>query len=86
MGKTLQIDVADDVLVALERDSEELAREMRLAAAVKWYELGRISQDKAAEVAGMSREMFLMVLGQFSVSPFQETADEIREAALAGPA
>ena len=50
---------------------------MRLAAAVKWYETGRISQDKAAEIAGMSRAEFIRALSAFSVSPFQETADEI---------
>jgi len=76
MSTTLQIEVADDVLAALQRDPQDLAREMRLAAAVKWYELGVVSQDKAAEVAGMSRAAFLMALSRFAVTPFQETAEE----------
>src|SRR6266540_690801 len=42
----------------------------RLAAAVKWYELGMISQSKAAEVAGISRQAFLEALARFKVSPF----------------
>ena len=29
---------------------------MRIAAAVKWYEMGIVSQEKAAEIAGLCRE------------------------------
>ena len=52
---------------------------MRVAAAVKWYENGMISQGKAAEVAGLSRAEFINALNQFKVSPFQYTSDEIVE-------
>ena len=55
----------------------ELVGEMRLAAAVKWYEARLISQAKAAEIAGVSRADFLVALMRFSVSPFQYDADEI---------
>jgi len=49
---------------------------------VKWYELGMISQSKAAELAGVSREKFLVALNRFRVSPVQVTAEELaREAA-----
>jgi len=77
MSTVLQIRLEDDVFPALQQDPEGVALEMRLAAAVKWYETGRISQDKAAEIAGMSRAAFIDALGRFSVSPFQESADEI---------
>jgi predicted HTH domain antitoxin len=52
---------------------------MRLAAAVKWYEIGLISQSKAAEIGGMSRIDFLQSLARFQVSPFQETPEELLE-------
>ena len=45
--------------------------EMRLAAAVKWYEMGTLSQSKAAEIAGLSRAEFIDALNRFRVSPFQ---------------
>jgi len=35
---------------------------MRVAVAVKWYELGEISQGKAAEVAGLTRVDFINTL------------------------
>jgi predicted HTH domain antitoxin len=52
-------------------------REMRLAAAAKWYEVGLISQGKAAEVAGVSRAEFLLALARLGVSPFQSDADDL---------
>lgn len=78
MSKTLTIEMEDGVFPALQEEPDQMAREMRLFSAVKWYELGRVSQSKAAEIAGLSRTGFIAALSEFSVSPFQETADEIR--------
>jgi predicted nuclease of predicted toxin-antitoxin system len=47
--------------------------------AAKWYEMGMVSQEKAAEIAGFSRADFLLALSRFCVTPFQSTADEIME-------
>ena len=79
--KTLTLEIPDEVLVALQEDPESFAREFKLAAAVKWYELGKISQDKAAELAGLSRAAFLTELGRYQVSAFQETTDEVMASA-----
>ena len=73
----LSIQLPRSVLSALRQDPATFGKEMRLAAAVKWYEVGMISQSKAAEIAGLSRAEFITALGRFSVSPFQYTADEI---------
>jgi predicted HTH domain antitoxin len=59
--------------------SLELTEEMRVAAAAKWYELGKISQEKAAEIAGLNREEFMLTLSRLQVSPFQYTVQEIEE-------
>lgn len=80
MTKTLRIEIEDEVLLGLQKSPEELASEIRVAAAVKWYELGYLSQGKAAQVAGLSRAEFIASLARFSVSPFQETDKEILEA------
>ena len=57
---------------------------MRLAAAIKWYEMQRISQAKAAEIAGISRAEFLTALKRYNVSPFQYDAHEIIEEVSGG--
>ena len=52
---------------------------MRLAASVKWYELGLLSQAKAAEVAGVTRHELLEALSRFKVSPFQTSPDQLAQ-------
>jgi predicted HTH domain antitoxin len=72
----LSIDLPRDVLSALRQDPDGFMREMRTAAAVKWYENGVISQGKAAEIAGLTRAEFINALNRFKVSPFQYSVDE----------
>ncbi len=71
------IELPQSVFSALRQDPTHFVAEMRLAAAVKWYEMRRLSQAKAAEVAGLSRTEFLLALAQFGVTPFQYDANEI---------
>ena len=77
----MTIEMPEEALATLRKDPENFARELHLAAAVKWYELKMLSQERAAKVAGLSRAEFLGVLGRFGVSPFQYTAEEIIEEA-----
>lgn len=74
---TLKIDMPEGAFAAMRKSPSEFVEELRLAAAVKWYEMGTISQEKAAEVAGLSRADFLFSLTRFRVSAFQYTADEV---------
>ncbi len=75
--KRVEIDLPDETFAGLDRESAEVAAELRAAAAAKLYELGRVSQEVAAQIAGVSRSEFLTVLSQHKVSPFQETAEEV---------
>jgi len=82
MAIQLTIELPEDVFSLLRTSPTEFVAELRLAPAVKWYELGMISQGKAAELTGVSRQKFLMALHRFKVSPFQVTPEELaREAA-----
>jgi predicted HTH domain antitoxin len=80
MSQLIEIELPDELSAALQRDASDLGEELRLTAAVKWYEQGRLSQGKAAEVAGLTRSAFLSELARFGVTPFQENSDEILEA------
>jgi predicted HTH domain antitoxin len=77
MTTRVVLDLPESAASLMHGSAEEFARELRLAAAVKWYEVGRISQSKAAEIAGVSRHDFLEALAAFRVSPFQETPEEL---------
>ena len=67
MSQVVQIELPDGVETCLGCKVSELASEMRLAAAIKWYELGQLSQGKAAEVAALSRVEFISQLARFNV-------------------
>jgi len=56
---------------ALRLAPDEFAREMRIAAAVQWYSQGKVSQEKASELADLSRMEFLEELRQRKVSACQ---------------
>ncbi len=68
MSVSLTIDMPETALSAIGKSPSEFASEMRLAAAVKWYELGIVSQEKAAEIAGVTRADFIFSLARFGVT------------------
>jgi predicted HTH domain antitoxin len=74
---TMTIDCGPELAVALGRRVGELEGEVRLASALKFFELGRISSGLAARLAGMSRVEFLMICGRYGVTVFQQTEEEL---------
>ena len=73
----ITIDLPEGAFSSLRQSKAEFAAELRLAAAVKWYEMGKFSQEKAAELAGLSRAEFISALERFRVSPFQVEPREL---------
>lgn len=65
------INVPEKILLAEKTDESTFARELRILAAVKLYELGRLSSGRAAELADMPRVEFLLELGRYKVFPFE---------------
>ncbi len=67
MTVQIQIELPESVFSALRSNPDGFVQEMRLAAAVKWYEIEMNSQAKAAEIAGVSRQEFIEGLARFNV-------------------
>jgi predicted HTH domain antitoxin len=70
-SRQVVIEVPETILLAEKTDEVSFAREIRLLAAVKLYELGRLSSGRAAELAGMPRVEFLLNLERYKVFPFE---------------
>lgn len=81
MNVQFSVEMPRAAFSALRAKPAEFVQEMRLAAAVKWYEIGRVSQAKAAQLAGLSRQQFIDALSRYRVSPFQATAEELKSEA-----
>jgi predicted HTH domain antitoxin len=71
------LDIPEKVLLAEKTDETSFAQEIRMLAAVKLYELGRLSSGRAAELAGMPRVEFLLALSRYKVFPLQAELDEL---------
>lgn len=76
---TFTIELPESLLTPFAGTPETFAREVRLAAAIEWYREGRVSQGKAAEIAGLSRIDFLDALYRAKVPACQVTVDEVME-------
>ncbi|MBD1808415.1 UPF0175 family protein [Microcoleus sp. FACHB-SPT15] len=75
--RQIVINVPEAVLQAENSDADTFARELCILAAVKLYELGRLSSGRAAELAGMSRVEFLMNLGRYKVFPLEAELQDL---------
>lgn len=67
------------MLLAEKTDAASFARELAVLAAVKLYELGRLSSGRAAELAGMSRVEFLLELQRYQVCPLSAELQDLEQ-------
>ena len=80
---TVTLELPDEVYEALRRSPSEVQKDLRLAAAIRWYSQGLISQERAAMVAGLDRTDFLMSLAREGVEAFAVDVDQLaREIAI----
>ena len=56
---------------------EEVQEQIRLMAALKMFELGKLSSGRAAELAGLSRASFFDACARYKVSVFNYPSEDI---------
>lgn len=75
---TLMFEVPDEAVEALNLSPEDAGMEVRLSAAAKLFELGRLSSGAAAALAGVPRVVFLQRLSEYGVDTFDLTVDDLQ--------
>lgn len=76
---TLTLQLPEDVFSARRSSPEQFGRDLRLAAAIHWYSAGKISQEKAARIAGLHRAEFLAALAREKVDVFVVDFDDLEQ-------
>ncbi len=71
----IAMDVPDESLRALKLSDEQAEGVLRMAAAVKFFEMGRLSSGAAAHLAGVPRVVFLSRLADYGADTFRMTAE-----------
>ena len=77
--KTIQIALPDEIFLSFKETPGEFTQRLRLAAAAKLYELGKLSSGRAAQLAGLPRVSFLQSLANYGVAIFELTEEELRK-------
>ena len=75
---TITLTLPDSVMSALRTGPHELPAEVRLAAVMHWYQQGRISMERAAELAGLNRSQLFSELARRGLDVFVVDLDDLR--------
>jgi predicted HTH domain antitoxin len=73
------LEIPDETLIALKTTPDKIGPALRLAAAVKLFEIGQLSSGAAARLANLPRVVFLMKLADYNVDTFDLTEEELRQ-------
>jgi predicted HTH domain antitoxin len=76
---TVSLDIPDETLLALKVSEAEVGETIRMAAAAKLFEIGRLSSGAAARLAGVPRLVFLARLADYGVDTFSLTEEQLQQ-------
>ncbi|MFM7528025.1 MAG: UPF0175 family protein [Nodosilinea sp.] len=84
-NETITFEVSQDILAALKMGATDLGQQLRVLAAIAFFQNKQLSLGKAAELAGLNRLAFMDLLAQkgMVVFDYDESALQTDLAGLA---
>jgi len=73
------LEIPDEVLISLKETPSEFSKDILMLAAVKLYQMKKLSSGRAAQLAGVPRVSFLQSLSRYGVPIFDLTSEELRQ-------
>jgi len=73
----IEVILPETISSVLHCGPDELTKEVQLAAALQWYQQGRFSQELAANIAGLDRTDFLLMLASLKKDSFQVDFEDL---------
>ena len=74
----IKINLPEEILSTRRLPPDDFVRNLRLAAAIHWYQRNEISQEIAAQVAGLNRRDFLAALAREEVDVFTVDLEDLK--------
>lgn len=75
----ITLSISEESVSALRVPPEHAADELRMLAAVKLFEMKRLSSGAAARLAGVPRVVFLQRLSDYGIPVLDLTEEELRQ-------
>ncbi len=75
--QNITIDLPKDILLTLNENESELRKQIKISLAIRLYRMQKITIGKAAQIAGLSRYDFEIVLSENEVPISTLTIEDI---------
>ena len=75
----INIPISEEVLFALKKDEKSLQEEARKILALQFFKERKLSLGKAAELADMDKDDFVILLGKNQIDIYQYTEHELEQ-------
>ena len=77
--KNVVLEIPREVILGLKVPSDQAGSAVRMAAAVKLFEIGQLSSGAAARLADIPRLVFLARLSDYRVDTFRLTKEQMEK-------
>jgi len=79
LTRNIDLSITEDIFMALNENQEQLKKDMKIYAAIKFFEAGKLSLGKAAKLAELKKMEFVKLLSEHGVPVYNYPPDELED-------